>query len=73
MEVARRVFSAVVVAEFGMQPATQTFVAGLEWKQFRFQLSTFGGIDGSGLMDVVWAAAQSLESYEFQLDDVMFE
>jgi imidazolonepropionase-like amidohydrolase len=59
--------------QLGMQPAVQTFVAGPEWKQYRFPLSEFGGIDGNGLMGIVWAAGPSLGPYEFQLDDVRFE
>ncbi|MBI5463973.1 MAG: CIA30 family protein, partial [Ignavibacteriales bacterium] len=57
----------------GFQPAIKTFIAGPEWKQFTFQISEFDGMDGSGLMGVLFAGGSAPGNFVFQIDDVRFK
>ena len=57
----------------GFQPITQWFTAGPEWRQVRFAISDFNGIDGRDIMAVIWAAGPGPGAFEFQIDDVRFE
>ena len=38
----------------GFAPLTQTFVAGAEWKEYVFPLSSFDGIDGHDIMALIF-------------------
>jgi len=53
----------------GGMPAIQPFVAGAEWKQFTFPLSTFH-TDGSDLSGLVFAHAQLPGKFDFYIDEV---
>jgi hypothetical protein len=57
----------------GFQPITRLFTASSEWKQIRFAISDFDGIDGRDIMAVIWAAGPSPGAFEFLLDEVRFE
>jgi imidazolonepropionase-like amidohydrolase len=57
----------------GFQPITQSFTAGPDWKQVRFAISDFNGIDGRDIMAVIWAAGPAPGVFEFHLDEVRFE
>jgi imidazolonepropionase-like amidohydrolase len=54
----------------GFQPATQTFVAGPEWKQFTLPFTSFDGLDGSDIMAIVWCAGPKTGTFEFELDNI---
>jgi imidazolonepropionase-like amidohydrolase len=54
----------------GYQPATQTFVAGPEWKQFTLTFASFGDLDGSDIMAIVWSAGPKTGTFGFELDNV---
>jgi hypothetical protein len=41
--------------KLGYRPAIQTFVAGLEWKQFTLTFAAFGDVDGIDIMAIAWA------------------
>jgi hypothetical protein len=62
----------VFTGSFGRQPATKTFVAGAEWKQYRFTWSSFG-TDGGDLLGIVWCGGPKAGKYDFRLDGVRFE
>jgi len=57
----------------GYRPATQTFVAGTEWKEFTMPFASFGGLDGSDIMGIVWAAGPKAGAFAFTLDNVRLE
>jgi imidazolonepropionase-like amidohydrolase len=57
----------------GFQPLIKTFTAGPEWKQVRFAISDFGGIDGRDIMAVIWAAGPAPGAFDLYLDDVRIE
>jgi imidazolonepropionase-like amidohydrolase len=63
----------VYAKHLGFQPAIQTFAAGPEWKQYRFALSSFSGMDGSDLMALIFCGGPQLGKFEFLIDDVRFE
>ena len=50
-------------------PATASFVAGSEWKQYTFPFSTFD-TDGSDLSGLGFVLAQQPGKFQFQLDQV---
>ncbi|MDB4876676.1 MAG: putative hydrolase [Gemmatimonadetes bacterium] len=56
----------------GYTPLVQTFVAGPEWTQVTMPLSTFGGIDGHGIMGLIFAGGPQPGSFSFRIDDVRF-
>jgi imidazolonepropionase-like amidohydrolase len=56
----------------GYVPLTQTFVAGSEWKEYTFPLSAFGGIDGKGVMALVFAGGPQPGDFSLAVDDVRF-
>jgi hypothetical protein len=58
--------------KLGYQPATQTFVAGPEWKEFNMQLKAFG-VDGSDIMGFVWAAGPKTGAFTLSLDNIRME
>jgi imidazolonepropionase-like amidohydrolase len=63
----------VFAKRLGLRPATQTFVAGPDWKQFTLPFASFGGIDGSDIMSIVWAAGPWTGTFEFRLDNIRVE
>ena len=56
----------------GFLPLTQSFVAGPEWRQYAFPLSSFGGIDGHDLRAVLFAGGPAPGPFAFRIDDVQF-
>jgi imidazolonepropionase-like amidohydrolase len=57
----------------GFIPATKTFVAGPEWKQFRFAWNDFDGLDGSATMGIFWGHSGDPGPFELQIDEVRLE
>jgi len=57
----------------GYRPATQNFVAGPEWKQFTLTFASFGDLDGSDIMAIVWCAGPKTGTFAFELDNVRLE
>jgi imidazolonepropionase-like amidohydrolase len=57
----------------GYRPATQNFVAGPEWKQFTMTFASFGDLDGSDIMAIVWAAGPKTGKFAFELDNIRIE
>lgn len=53
----------------GEPPATTTFIAGSEWKQYTFPFSALG-TDGSDLSGIGFVRAQEPGRFEFQIDEV---
>jgi len=56
----------------GTIPALQDFVAGDEWKQYTFPLSSFSGIDGRGIEGILFSAGGDPGKFSFAIDDVRF-
>ncbi|MDQ6829455.1 MAG: CIA30 family protein, partial [Gemmatimonadota bacterium] len=56
----------------GYMPLTKTFVAGPEWKEYVFPLLAFDGIDGRGIMALIFAGGPTPGAFSFQIDDVRF-
>lgn len=56
----------------GYVPLTQTFVAGAEWKEYVFPLSSFDGIDGRGIMGLIFGGGPEPGAFAFQVDHVSF-
>ena len=56
----------------GYVPLTQSFVAGSEWKEYVFPLSAFGGIDGRGIMALIFGGGPAPGAFAFQIDNVSF-
>jgi hypothetical protein len=63
----------IFATRLGFQPAAQTFIAGPEWKQFTMPIASFGGLDGSDLMAIVWAAGPKTGAYSLWLDNVRLQ
>jgi hypothetical protein len=57
----------------GFMPATQSFVAGPEWKQHRFALKDFDGSDGTGVIGIFFGGGADAGPFELRIDDVRFE
>jgi imidazolonepropionase-like amidohydrolase len=57
----------------GYRPAVQTFVAGPEWKQVTLPFASFGDLDGSDIMAIVWSAGPKTGAFEFQLDNIRLQ
>jgi hypothetical protein len=55
----------------GFQPAFKSFVAGNEWKRFKFRLSEFDGMDGSDLMGILFAGGPAPGRFVLQIDEVV--
>jgi imidazolonepropionase-like amidohydrolase len=54
----------------GNAPSTQTFVAGAEWKEYVFPFSAFRGIDGHGLMAIIFGGGPAPGAFDFRIDNV---
>ena len=59
----------ITTANAGQMPSFKTFVAGPEWKQFSFPISSFA-TDGSDLTGLAFAGAQQPGKFEFEIDEV---
>jgi len=57
----------------GYMPATQTFVAGPDWKLFTLPFASFGDVDGSDIMAFVWGAGPKTGTFEFELDNIRLQ
>jgi len=66
-----RTYSLAVITttNTGQMPAFKTFVAGPEWKQYSFPISSFA-TDGSDLTGLAFAGAQQPGKFEFEIDEV---
>ncbi len=66
-----RTYSLAVMttATAGQIPAFKTFVAGPEWEQYSFPISSFA-TDGSDLTGLAFAGAQQPGKFEFEIDQV---
>ncbi len=53
----------------GQMPAMQLFVAGPDWKQFSFPISTFQ-TDGHDVMNLGFVRGQGTGKFEFEIDEV---
>jgi hypothetical protein len=68
-----RTYNVMIFAQSrGFMPATQTFVAGPEWKQLTFGISEFDGLDGHDVMGVFIGAGLPAGKFSLQLDEVRF-
>jgi imidazolonepropionase-like amidohydrolase len=56
----------------GFTPAVQTFVAGPDWAEFTYPLSSFSGADVSGVRRVVFSGGSEPGEFAFQIDEVCF-
>jgi imidazolonepropionase-like amidohydrolase len=56
----------------GFQATSKTFVAGKEWKQFRFRLKDLG-TDGHDITGVFIGAGDDVGAFQLLIDDVRFE
>lgn len=56
-------------ANSGGMPAIKPFVAGPEWKQFSFPISSFQS-DGSDIRGLAFAHAQEPGKFDFEIDEV---
>ena len=54
-------------------PIIQTFVPGVEWKQFTFKLTQFDGYDGHDLAGLFIGAGLPAGKFALQIDDVSFQ
>ena len=63
----------IFTQRLGYRPATQTFVAGPDWKQFTLTFASFGDLDGSDIMAIVWCAGPKTGTFAFALDNVRLE
>jgi imidazolonepropionase-like amidohydrolase len=53
----------------GFTPLTQTFVAGSEWREVTVPWTAFG-VDGKGVMAVIFAGGPEPGAFSFQIDNV---
>lgn len=56
----------------GFFPATQTFLAAPEWKEYTFTLASFS-LDGKDLTALLFSGGPSPGAFSFQIDDVRIE
>jgi len=57
----------------GYMPVPQTVSVTPEWKEHRFSLSDFDGLDGHDLMGIAFVSGPKPGPFSFQLDSVRFE
>jgi hypothetical protein len=57
----------------GFRPSAKTFVAGREWRKYRFKLDEFDGCDGRDILGVFFGGGPEAGDFELRLDDVRFE
>jgi len=66
-----RTYKVMVFSESkGRAPLTADFVAGSEWKEFVFPISSFGGIDGHDIQGIAFTAGPDAGIFAFKLDEV---
>ncbi len=53
----------------GRAPITKEFVAGADWKEFVFSISSFDGIDGHDIQGIAFTAGPTAGVYAFRLDE----
>jgi hypothetical protein len=56
----------------GMTPVQQEFVAGAEWREHVIPWSSFG-LDGKGVMAVIFTGGPQPGAFRFQIDDVVLQ
>jgi imidazolonepropionase-like amidohydrolase len=56
----------------GFTPAVQTFVAGADWAEITYPLSSFSGADISGVRRIVFSGGSEPGEFVFQIDEVRF-
>jgi imidazolonepropionase-like amidohydrolase len=56
-------------ASLGQRPVEQPFVAGAEWKEYMIPWQAFG-LDGKGIMAVIFTAGGKPGAFQFQIDEV---
>ena len=54
----------------GFIPATKTFVADADWKEFHFDWQDFDGLDGTATIGLFWGGGTKPGSFELRIDDV---
>ena len=59
--------------KLGYRPATQTFVAGPDWKHFTLSFAAFGDVDGSDIMAIAWAAGPKTGPFQLELDNIRLQ
>jgi imidazolonepropionase-like amidohydrolase len=57
----------------GFMPATKTFVAGPEWKLYRFEWKEFDGLDGTATLGVFFGGGVKPGPFELQIDEIRLE
>ncbi len=69
-----RTYKVMVFAESkGRAPLTVDFVAGSEWKEFVFAMSSFGGIDGHDIQGIAFTAGPDAGLFAFKLDQLRIQ
>lgn len=53
-------------------PAVQTFVAGPDWAEFTYPLSSFSGVDVSVFWRIIFSGGPDTGEFAFQIDEVRF-
>jgi hypothetical protein len=56
----------------GMTPVQQTFVAGPQWQEHAFPWSAFG-LDGKGVMAIIFTGGSKPGDFSFQVDQVVLK
>jgi hypothetical protein len=56
----------------GMTPVQQEFVAGADWREHVMPWSAFG-LDGKGVMAVIFTGGPKAGAFQFQVDDVVLK
>jgi hypothetical protein len=54
-------------------PISQPFVAGKEWKEYRFAFSMFDGLDGHDVAGIAFVGGPKPGNVQFQLDEVRLQ
>ena len=54
-------------------PISQPFVAGKDWKEYRFPFSAFDGLDGHDVAGIAFVGGPKPGKVQFQLDDVRLQ
>jgi len=57
----------------GFAPAIRTFVAAGEWKQFKFPITEFDGMDAHDLTGLFIGAGLPAGKFKIQIDEVSFQ
>jgi hypothetical protein len=56
----------------GMTPVQQEFIAGPEWRAHTIPWSAFG-LDGKGVMAVIFTGGSKPGAFQFQVDEVVLK